>query len=95
MLSGRLHPPGELPRSGQQPVAQRREVVTRVQDVGLAALAFLQPHEVRAGREEGAGALAVQLQDHAGDAEHHPHGDHDVVWVDGGTRRGVERERLI
>ncbi len=79
MFSGRLRPLGELPHSGQEAVGQRGEVVARVQDVGLAALAFLQPHEVRAGREERPGALAVQLQDDAADAEHHPHRDHDVV----------------
>lgn len=81
MFPGRLRPPGELPHSGQEAVGQRGEVVPRVQDVGLAALAFLLPHEVRAGREERAGALAVQLQHDPADAEHHPHGDHDVVWV--------------
>lgn len=79
VFSGRLPLHGELPRSGQEAAGQRGEVVTRVQDVGLAALAFLQPHEVRAGREERAGALAVELQDDAANAEHHPHCDHDVV----------------
>lgn len=53
--------------------------MARVQDVGLATLAFLQPHDVRAGREERPGALAVQLHDDASGAEHHPHRDHDVV----------------
>ena len=79
MFSRRLHPLGELPHPGQEAVGQGGAVVARVQDVGLAALAFLQPHEVRAGGEEGAGALSVQLQDHARDAQHHPHRDHDVV----------------
>lgn len=80
MFSGRLPPRGELPRSGQDAAGQRGEVVAGVQDVGLAALAFLQPHEVRAGREERAGTFPVELQDDAADAEHHPHRDHDVVW---------------
>lgn len=79
VFSRRLHPLGELPHPGQEAVGQGGAVVARVQDVGLAALAFLQPHEVRAGGEEGAGALSVQLQDHARDAQHHPHRDHDVV----------------
>lgn len=81
MFSRRLHPPGELPHSGQEAVGQRGEVVARVEDVGLAALAFLQPHEIRAGREERPLALTEELQDDAGDAEHHPHCDHDVVCV--------------
>lgn len=80
MFSGRLPPRGELPRSGQDAAGQRGEVVAGVQHVGLAALSFLQPHEVRAGREEGPGAFPVELQDDAADAEHHPHCDHDVVW---------------
>lgn len=79
MFSDRLAPPGELPHSGQEAVGQRGEVVARIEDVGLAALAFLQPHEVRARREERPGALAVQLQHDAADAEHHPHCDHDIV----------------
>lgn len=79
VLPGRLHPLCELPRSSQKSIGQRREVVTRVQHVGLTAFALLQPHEVRAGREEGPRALPVQLQDDARDAEHHPHCNHDVV----------------
>ncbi len=79
MFSGRLCPLGELPRPRQEPVRQGGEVVARVEDVGLAAFAFLLPHEVRAGREERSGALAVQLQDDAADAEHNPHSDHGVV----------------
>lgn len=79
MFSGWFCPPGELLHPGQEAVGQRGEVVARVEDVGLAALAFLQPHEIRAGREERPGALTVQLQDDAAGAEHHPHRDHDVV----------------
>lgn len=79
MFSGRLRPLGELPRSGQEAVGQRGEVVARVEDVGLPALAFLQPHEVRAGREERPGTFAEELQDDAADTEHHPHRDHDEV----------------
>lgn len=80
MLSDLLPLRGQLPHSGQEAAGQRGEVVTWVQHVGLATLALLLPHEVRAGREEGAGALAVQLQDDAADAQHHPHRDHGVVW---------------
>lgn len=81
MFSCRLGALGELPNSGQQAAGQRRDVVARVQDVRLAALALLLPHEIRAGREERPGALAVQLQDDAAHGEHHPHCDHDVVWL--------------
>lgn len=56
-------------------------MVARVQHVGLPAFPLLLPHEVRAGREERPQALAVDLQDDAADAKHHPDGDHDEVWV--------------
>lgn len=79
MFPDRLPPHGELPHTGQEPVGQRGEVVARVQHVGLAALALLLPHDIRTGREERARSLAVELQDDAADAEHHPHGDQDVV----------------
>lgn len=79
MFSSHLCLPGELLCSGQEAAGQRGEMVAWVEDVGLAALAFLQPHEVRARWEERAGALTVQLQDDAADAEHHPHRDHGVV----------------
>lgn len=81
MFSGWLSPSGQLLHSGQEPVGQRGEVVARVQHVGLAAFPLLLPHEVRAGWEEGAQALAVELQDDAAHAEHHPDGDHGKVWV--------------
>lgn len=79
MFSHRLLPQAQLLHPGQEPVGQRGEVVARVQHVGLAAFPLLLPHDVRAGREERAGALPVELQDDAADAEHHPHGDHDEV----------------
>lgn len=93
MLADLLVPRGQLPHSGQEAAGQRGEVVTRVQHVGLATLALLLPHEVRAGREEGAGALAVQLQDDAADAQHHPHRDHGKVWRSDGRDR-VETDML-
>lgn len=86
VFSCRLLPLGELPQSGHDAVGQRGEVVARVEDVGLATLPFLQPHEVRAGREERPRALAVQLQDDTADAKHHPHRDHGVVCVRGERR---------
>lgn len=89
MLSCRLHALGQLPCSGQEAVGQRGKVVARVQHVGRASLALLQPHEIRAGRKERPRALAVELQDDAADAEHHPHRDHDVVW----EQRRRQRER--
>lgn len=68
-------------------------MVARVQHVGLAAFSLLLPHEVRAGREEWAQALAVELQDDAPDSEHHPHGDHDKVWVK--ETGGAQRMRMV
>lgn len=65
--------------------------MARVQHVGLAAFPLLLPHQVRAGREERAQALAVELQDDAADAEHHPDGDHDEVWVRETGGAGDER----
>lgn len=90
VLPHRLVALHELPRPGHDAAGQRGEVVARVQDVGLAALALLQPHEVRAGREERPGALAVELQDDAAHAEHHPHGDQDVVWWRGNKEKSFE-----
>lgn len=79
MLARRLPPPDQLPRPLHQAPGQRGDVVARVQHVGLAALALLQPHEVRAGREERPRALAVQLQEHAAHAQRRPHRDQGVV----------------
>lgn len=88
VLPGQLLPPGHPPRPGQQAAGQRGEVVARVQHVGAAPLALLLPHEVRAGREEGPRALAVQLQDGAAHAQHHPRREHAEVW-----RTAEEEER--
>lgn len=90
MFSCRLHPLGQLPRSGQQAVVERGKVVAWVQDVRPAALALLLPHDVRAGREERPRALAVELVDNAGNAEHHPHRDHGEVWGGGGGAGGQD-----
>lgn len=70
---------GELAQACGDACGEGRRVVAGVQHVGLAALALLPPHEVRAGREEGPVALAVQLQHDARHAQHHPHRDHDEV----------------
>lgn len=61
VFSSWLTPPGELPGSSQDAVRQRGEVVAWIEDVGFTALAFLQPHDIRAGREEGTRALPVEL----------------------------------
>lgn len=97
MFSRRLSLSGQLLHLGQDPVGQRGEVVARVQHVGLPAFPLLLPHEVRAGREEGAQALAVQLQDDAAHAEHHPDADHGEVWRDGrsGAIRGARKGRPL
>lgn len=94
MFSHRLSPPGQLLHPGQEAVGERGEVVARVQHVGLAAFPLLLPHEVRAGREERAQALAVELQDDAPDGQHHPDGDQDEVWVrgDGRSRRSEDED---
>lgn len=94
MFSRWLSPPGQLLHPGQQAVGERGEVVARVQHVGLAAFPLLLPHEVRAGREERAQALAVELQDDAPDGQHHPDGDQDEVWVrgDGRSRRSEDED---
>lgn len=94
MLSRRFRALGELPHSGQEAAGQRGEVVARVQDVSFAPLAFLLPHDIRAGREERPGALAVELQDDAAHAEHHPHCDHDVIWSKENQRILVEGQYL-
>lgn len=94
MLPRRLSPPGQLLHPGQEAAGERGEVVARVQHVGLAALPLLLPHEVRAGREERAQALAVELQHDAADGQHHPDGDQDEVWgrETGGARRSEDED---
>lgn len=91
MFSRRLSPPGQLLHPGQEAAGERGEVVARVQHVGPAAFPLLLPHEVRAGWEERAQALAVELQDDAPDGQHHPHGDQDEVWVRETGRAGGQR----
>lgn len=94
MFSRRLPPPGQLLHPRQEAAGERGEVVARVQHVGPAAFPLLLPHEVRAGREERAQALAVELQDDASDGQHHPDGDQDEVWVRETGGAGGQRMRM-
>lgn len=85
-LPSGLPPAGELSESGQEAGGEGGDMVAGVQNVGLAALAFLLPHDIRAGWEERASSLPVELQDNPRNAQHHPHCDHDEIWTMKGYR---------
>lgn len=60
-LASRLSPASQLSGTGEETGREWGRVVAWVQNVGLAALPLLQPHEVRAGGEEGPCAFPVEL----------------------------------